>query len=115
MIINTCEKLFNTNDITKSLEEYFSNPLIADLYFQPKKVNKELIMEKLKNSNYLDKVTNTINKYKNTNIEELISKRIKGFEEDTNYKLDNYKIYVIIGLDTTTIYSLKYNNEDITV
>ena len=115
MIINTCDDLLKNNDLNKSLEIYFSNPLLDDLYFKPKKVNKELIVEKLKDPNYLDKVNNTINKYKNINIEELISNKIKGFEQDTNYKLDSYKIYVIIGLDTTTIYSIKYNDEDITV
>lgn len=38
------------------------------------------------------------------------------FEKDINYDIpNNAKIYVIIGFDTTTIYSIKLKNEDITV
>ena len=34
---------------------------------------------------------------------------------ETSYKIDGGKLYVIIGLDTTTIYSTKIGDEDITV
>ena len=51
----------------------------------------------------------------NVNVEQLLYEKISQFESDTTYKLDAYKIYVIIGLDTTTIYSIKYKDEDVTV
>ena len=111
MIYNTCKNISELND----LSDYFNSDLINDLYFKPKKVNKNLIDEKLKNSNYIEKFNNTINRYKNYDIEKLISEKISNFEKDTLFKLDSYKIYVIIGLDTTTIYSIKYNDEDVTV
>ncbi len=111
MIYNTCKNISELND----LSDYFNSDLINDLYFKPKKVNKNLIDEKLKNSNYIEKFNNTINRYKDYYIEKLISEKISNFEKDTSFKLDSYKIYVIIGLDTTTIYSIKYNDEDVTV
>ena len=111
MIYNTCKNISELND----LSDYFNSDLINDLYFKPKKVNKNLIDEKLKNSNYIEKFNNTINRYKDYDIEKLISEKISNFEKDTSFKLDSYKIYVIIGLDTTTIYSIKYNDEDVTV
>lgn len=111
MIYNTCKNIFKIND----LYDYFSNPLLDDLYFNPKKVNKNIIGEKLNDSKYLEKFNNTINTYKEFDIEELISEKIHKFEQNISFKLDSYNIYVIIGLDTTTIYSIKYNNEDVTV
>ena len=111
MIYNTCKNISELND----LSDYFNSDLINDLYFKPKKVNNNLIDEKLKNSNYIEKFNNTINRYKDYDIEKLISEKISNFEKDTSFKLDSYKIYVIIGLDTTTIYSIKYNDYDVTI
>lgn len=61
------------------------------------------------------KFNNTMNSFENVDVEQLLYEKIAKFESDTTYKLENYKIYVIIGLDTTTIYSIKYKNEDVTV
>ena len=111
MIHNTCKNIIEIND----LYDYLSSDLINELYFKPKKVNKDLINEKLKDSKYIEIINNTINNYKDCDIEKLISEKINRFEKDTSFKLDSYKIYIIIGLDTTTIYSIKYNDEDVTV
>ena len=111
MICNTIKNIVKIDDIN----DYFSSDLLDELYFKSKKVNKELIGEKLHDLNYIEKFNNTIKAYKNVDIEKLISDKINEFEKDTLIKIDSYKIYVIIGLDTTTIYSIKYNDEDITV
>ena len=111
MIHNTCKNIIEIND----LYDYLSSDLINELYFKPKKVNKDLINKKLNDSDYIKKFNNTINTYKDFDIEKLISEKISDFEEDISFKLDSYKIYIIIGLDTTTIYSIKYKDEDITV
>ena len=111
MIHNTCKNIIEIND----LYDYLSSDLINELYFKPKKLNKDLINEKLKDSKYIEIINNTINTYKDLNIEDLISENIKKFETDISFKLDDYKIFVIIGIDTTTIYSIKYNNENVTV
>ena len=111
MIINTCKELNEIND----LHDYLSNDLVNELYFKPKKVNKVLISNKLNDSLFIQKFNNTMASFGNVNVEQLLYEKISQFESDTTYKLDAYKIYVIIGLDTTTIYSIKYNNEDVTV
>ena len=53
--------------------------------------------------------------FKDIDIEKLIIEKINQFGTDTSYKINDYKIYVIIGLGTTTIYSTKYAGEDVTV
>ena len=111
MIYNTCKNILEIKD----LYNYFSSDLLNELYFKPKKVNKDLINEILKDFKYIEKFNNTINTYKKLDIENLIRKRINDFELNISYKIDNYKIYVIIGLDTTTVYSTKYKGEDVTV
>ena len=115
MIYNTCKDLLKTNNLTNDLKNYLLSDLINDLYFQPKKVDKELIDEKINNSNYINTLIKNINTYEDIDIEKLICEKINQFESDTSYKIDDYKIYIIIGLDTTTIYSTKYNGEDVTV
>jgi len=111
MIYNTCKKIKRIED----LYNYLSSDLINELYFKPKKIDKDIINNKLNDSKYIEKFNNTINTYKNLDMVDIITKKINEFELDTSIKLDNYKIYLIIGLDTTTIYSFNYNNEDITV
>ena len=111
MIYNTCKKIKGIED----LYNYLSSDLINELYFKPKKINKDIINNKLNDSKYIEKLSNTINTYKNLDMVDIITKKINEFELDTSIKLDNYKIYLIIGLDTTTIYSFNYNNEDVTV
>ena len=111
MIYNTCKKIKGIED----LYNYLSSDLINELYFKPKKINKDIINNKLNDSKYIEKFSNTINTYKNLDMVDIITRKINEFELDTSIKLDNYKIYLIIGLDTTTIYSFNYNNEDVTV
>lgn len=115
MVINTCSSLLNTSNINTDLVNYLSSDLINELYFKPKNISIDKINNKINDIDYISKVNNTINYYKNIDLENVISQKISEFEEDINYKLNNYKIYVIIGLDTSTIYSIKYNGEDVTV
>ena len=65
MIYNTFKNLLETND----LYNYLSSYLINELYFKPKKVDRTLIDEKLKDLNYLEKYNNTITQlFKNVGI-----------------------------------------------
>ena len=56
MIHNTCKNIIEIND----LYDYLSSDLINELYFKPKKVNKDLIKIKLNDSSYIEKFNNTI-------------------------------------------------------
>lgn len=117
VIYNLCKDFFNVDEknIKELLLNYFHNELLDKIYFIPKKVDKKLIVNKINDSIFLDKVISTISCYKNKNVENIIHNKIKKFELDTSYRLDGVQLYVIIGLDTTTIYSIKYNDEDVTV
>ena len=110
MIFNLCKELFTS----KNLHEYLSGEMINDLYLAPKRINRDLVDKKLADTKYINKINSTINTYKNTDIESMITQRMNFFATDLSYKVD-YKIYVLIGLDTTTIYSTQYNGEDVTV
>lgn len=112
-IINTLTNLnFSDNN---NLNDYWNNELIQKLYFIPKKIDINLIYSRLKDEAYKEQLSNTI-KYLNTiNIEDEIEKLLEYFENNTRYSLKDEKIYVIIGLNTTTIYSTIINNEEITV
>ena len=111
MIYNTCINILSIDN----LSNYLNSELLNELYFIPKKVDKKLIDEKLNNPEYIGKVNRTINLYKNLGLEKLISDKIANFELDTCQRIKSYKMYLIIGLDTTTIYSFEYNGEDVSV
>lgn len=116
-IINVSKELFEdkSGNIVEMLKKNFSNEMLQKLYFFPKKISKELIIRKMNDNKYLNKISNTINYFKNLNIEKLILEKMQYFESDTNTKIENAKMFLIIGLDTTTIYSIKIDNEDVTV
>ena len=111
MIYNTCINVLSIDN----LSNYLNSDLLNELYFIPKKVDKKLINIKLSNPEYIEKVNRTINLYKNLSLEKFISDKIANFELDTHQRIESYTIYLIIGLDTTTIYSFKYKGEDVSV
>ena len=117
IIENISKELFEASDdnIISLLKNNFSKTMLDKLYFLPKNINKNTINDKLEDKNYIDKVMKTINFFKSKDIEKIILEKIKCFENEINSKIINGKIYLIIGLDTTTIYSIKLNNEDVTV
>ena len=111
MIYNTCINVLSIDN----LSNYLNSDLLNELYFIPKKVDKKLINIKLSNPEYVEKVNRIIKLHKNINLEELISDKIANFELDTFQRIKSYKMYIIIGLDTTTIYSFNYKGEDVSV
>lgn len=117
MICNVSKELFGVvnKDIDFLLRENFNKELIKELYFIPKRVDISLIDEKFQDIKYIDKVLNTINSFREIDIEKLILDKFRSFEEDTGYELLDGKLYVIIGLDTSTIYSTVVDGEEVTV
>jgi uncharacterized protein YjaZ len=113
-----CAFINNTESITKELLiDYFSqnNDILENIYFVPKKVNIADITLKLSDANYIEKINSIVELYKSIDLKKYISNKINDFINDTKQQIDSQEIYVIIGLDTTTIYSTKYKNKDITV
>lgn len=101
--------IYNNQDIA----DYFkhNNDLLKDLYFKPKKVE----FDKLDNKNYLNKVKKTISLYSKINLKDYVNNCILEFSNDYKIESLNKNLYIIIGFATTTIYSTKYENEDVTV
>lgn len=116
-IKNISSELFSAEnqDIISVLKNNFNNKMIEKLYLLPKNIDKNLIEKKLSDERYINKVLNSIKKFKNKNIENLIIDKLKFYENDTNYKIEEGKMFIIIGLDTTTIYSTNIDGEDVTI
>ena len=107
----------NTNDIKTSIKNYIYNNYntLKDIYFEPKKIEKDKIEEIIKSRDYQKVLLDTITNLNNINLNEVFANIINELGNILNYKNIDKKVYVIIGLNTTTIYSTKYKNEDITV
>lgn len=116
-----CEKFLegykNTKDIEKSINNYFNNnyDLLRDIYFQPKKIETNKIEDTIKNENYKNILLKMISNLKDINLNKLFTNIVHELGEILDYKNIDKKVYVIIGLNTTTIYSTKYQNEDVAV
>lgn len=103
-------------DISKnSINEYWKLDVIDKIYFIPKKVNKDLIEEKSNDEKYLGKLDKTIKFNNEVNVVDTINGMFQDFIKDTGYELGDGKLYIIVGLDTTTIYSTNVDGEDVTV
>lgn len=113
-IVDTLAGIDQYNNIN-DLKEYWNTNIVQNVYFIPKKVEKHIITERLNNHSYVEKLNNTIKFLNSNNIKKLIEEIFNYFEVDTGYKLKNEKLFLIIGVDTTTIYSTKVDNEDVTV
>ena len=107
----------NTNDIKTSIKNYIYNNYntLKDIYFEPKKIEKDKIEEIIKSIDYQKVILDTITNLNNINLNEFLANIVNKLGNILNYKDINKKVYVIIGLNTTTIYSTKYKNEDVTV
>lgn len=107
----------NTNDIKTSIKNYIYNNYntLRDIYFEPKKIEKDKIEEIIKSMDYQKVILDAITNLNNINLNEFFAKIVNELGNILNYKDIDKKVYVIIGLNTTTIYSTKYKNEDVTV
>ncbi len=115
-VISLIKNFFESKNIIEELQKNLSSKLIEEIYINPKNISKSIIKAKLQETSYIKNVANTIDSFKEIDIEKYILDKMNSFEKNINYKMpDNAKIYVIIGLDTTTIYSIKFKDEDITI
>ena len=109
---NICNSFIKGNE---SLEEYFNSnkTILEKLYFIPKKVDR--IKFDIKNKEFLANINRMQQYYQNINIEEEIKECIETFEKELNISIGSETLYLIIGYNTTTIYSTSYNDKNVTV
>lgn len=107
----------HTKDIEISMKNYIktNHELLDDIYFTPKKIDKDKIENIIKDKKYKDLLLNTISNLENIDLSKTFSNIVDELGNTLSYKNISKKIYVIIGLNTTTIYSVRYKNEDVTV
>lgn len=110
-------KYIDTNDVEKSIKNYINDnyEILDDIYFTPKKIDKEKIENIIKDKEYKNLLLNMISNLKNIDLDKTFASILNELGNILNYKNVSKKIYIIIGLNTTTIYSTKYKNEDVTV
>lgn len=106
-----------TKDIEKSINNYFNNnySLLEKIYFLPKKVQTSKILSIVKNEEYKNMILKMTSNLKDINLNTLFIDIVHELENELDYKNINKKVYVILGFNDTTIYSTKYQNEDVTV
>lgn len=111
------EQYKSTRKIKKSINNYIHNnyDILKDIYFEPKKIGKEKIDEIMDSVEYQKVLLDTITHLNNTSLEIVLENTVNELGNILDYKNIDKKVYIIIGMNTTTIYSTKYQNQDVTV
>lgn len=111
------ENYIHTKDIEISMKNYIKTnyELLDDIYFTPKKIDKDKIENIIKDDKYKNILLDMIANLEKIDLNETFVNIIDELGNILNYKNINKKIYIIIGLNTTTIYSVNYKNENVTV
>ncbi len=100
-----------------ALEEYIkkNRKILEDIYFAPKKIKQDEINEKINNEEYIHIIKKTICNINKIDLESDLKSIIEELGNNLSYRDIDEEIYIIIGLNTTTIYSTKYQNKTVTV
>ena len=111
------EQYKSTGEIKTSIINYIHNnyDILKDIYFKPKKIGKEKIDEIMNSVEYQKVLLDTITHLNNTSLDMVLDNTVNELGNILDYRNINKKVYIIIGMNTTTIYSTKYQNEDVTV
>lgn len=116
-----CNEFFDqykkTGEIKISLKNYVHNKydILKDIYFEPKKIEQEKIYEVIESIEYQKVLIDTIKNLKNISLDTFFKNTVNELGNILDYRNIDKKVYIIIGMNTTTIYSTKYKNEDVTV
>ena len=116
-----CNEFFDqykkTGEIKTSLKNYVHNKydILKDIYFEPKKIEQEKIYEVIESIEYQKVLIDTIKNLKNISLDTFFKNTVNELGNILDYRNIDKKVYIIIGMNTTTIYSTKYKNEDVTV
>ena len=112
-VINTLENMdLSTSNLVDS---YWASDILNDIYFIPKKIDKQKICNLVKDDEFLKLLETTISFLKKCDVVKVIEELLHEFEDDTKYQLKDEKLYLILGGHTTTIYSTVANSEEISV
>lgn len=111
------EQYKSTEEIKTSIINYIHNnyDILKDIYFEPKKMEQEKIGEIIDSVEYQKVLLDTITHLNSINLDIVLKNTVNKLGNILDYRNIDKKVYIIIGMNTTTIYSTKYQNEDVTV
>lgn len=112
-IINTLEDLPLADK--NAVKTYWKSDLLQKLYFLPKKVNEPECERKLQNEAYLQLLRETAAFLERHAASDICENMLAQFERDTGVTLEDETVYIILGCDTTTIYSVTLRSETVSV
>lgn len=95
--------------------QYWNSNLIESLYFSPKSVNSNKKETAISNPAFLQKIERLNSLLQDSRLDLLCEDMIKSFEQETGYTVGEQCLYLILGCDTTTIYTTEYLSKEASV
>ena len=80
-VISLIKNFFESKNIIEELQKNLSSKLIEEIYINPKNISKSIIRAKLQETSYIKNVANTIDSFKEIDIEKYILDKMNSFEK----------------------------------
>ena len=112
-IINTITPSIFKSD--GSIAHYWNSDLIRKIYIDSKGVTISDSLYALEDPVFKEKVNNIKLLIENNDIVTICNDMINSFEQDTGYSSDEMDLYIIVGCETTTIYSISLDGHDVSI
>ena len=113
IVINTLEGL--TLGAHPSIVEYWGSDILSDLYFMPKRLTGEVRETALASPRFRQRVERLGDLLARIDISSACREALAEFERDTGHATGDEKLYLIVGCDTTTIYTIELAGERVSV
>ena len=95
--------------------QYWNSDLLENLYFSPKAVHSSRKGKAISDPSFLKKIERLSNFLADSHPDLLCEDMIRSFEEDTEYTVGEQCLYLILGCNTTTIYTTEYLSKEVSV
>lgn len=95
--------------------EYWNSDMLADLYFAPKRLAAEAQTAALASPRFHRRIGHLSDLLARIDVVSACEEALSGFERDTGHHTGDERLFLIVGCDTTTIYTTGLGDEKVSV
>lgn len=113
VVVNTLDGWSLGSD--SEVVEYWNSDMLADLYFAPKRLAAEAQTAALASPRFHRRIGHLSDLLARIDVVSACEEALSGFERDTGHHTGDERLFLIVGCDTTTIYTTDLDGERVSV